>query len=188
MGASRVCLVCGTGFYAPPSVVARGWGKYCNFACAQIGRGRQRRISEAVRNRSRKTFGVAVPDPPLGPCWVWEGSIDHEGYGEIMVAGVDWRAHRLAWTTFVGPIAEGLTIDHLCRNRLCVNPRHMELVPLGENVRRGNGVPAHNARKEKCGHGHPFTEKNTYITPQGDRGCRTCRRAATRAHEERMRG
>jgi hypothetical protein len=89
-------------------------------------------------------------------------------------------AHRWIWTQTHGPIAPGLTIDHLCRNRACVNPDHLAVVSLRETLLRGDTIPAKNAAKTACPHGHPFTPENTYITqpttrkPRGQRQCRVC--------------
>ena len=69
-------------------------------------------------------------------CWLWTGQPDAAGYGRVSIANEVQYAHRVSWQTFIGPIPEGLTIDHLCRVRLCVNPAHLEPVTLAENVRR----------------------------------------------------
>jgi hypothetical protein len=71
-------------------------------------------------------------------CWLWVGAIGSSGYGRLKVAGRDVGAHRFAFELLVGPIPEGLTIDHLCRNRPCVKPDHLEPVTLAENTRRAN--------------------------------------------------
>ncbi len=88
--------------------------------------------------------------------------------------------HRYMWECRHGPIASELHVDHLCRNRACGNPAHMELVSPGENVLRGEGPTAINARKTHCIHGHEYTPENTYHRREGWRGCRTCRREAKR--------
>lgn len=109
-------------------------------------------------------------------CWPWTGYCNGDGYGIFNPQrGVKYRAHRFAYELFVGMIPEGLTVDHLCKNRRCCNPLHMELVTRGENALRGEGPCAMNARKTHCMHGHEFTPQNTRIKPEG-RECRACDR------------
>lgn len=83
---------------------------------------------------------VYLPSDPKD-CWLWKGSINPKtGYGKKQWFGETWLAHRWVWTMLFGSIPKNLTIDHLCRNRACVNPHHLETVPQEENIRRGNGT------------------------------------------------
>jgi len=113
-------------------------------------------------------------------CWLWKAARDLNGYGRIAYAGKEWKAHRLAYTVVVGPIPEGLTLDHLCRVRHCVNPAHLEPVTNRENLLRGNGWAGRHARKTHCPQNHPYDEANTYRMGANGRGCRTCAREAMR--------
>jgi hypothetical protein len=112
-------------------------------------------------------------------CWQWIGFIDTAGYARLARPGKSNRAARAAWELLVGPIPDGLTIDHLCRNRGCVNPEHLEPVTMGENTYRGTSFAAINRMKTSCPHGHPYDQENTYITA-GRRRCRACIREQAR--------
>jgi hypothetical protein len=105
-------------------------------------------------------------------CWQWIGYIDRHGYGKIFVTkGRTALTHRFVYQLCNGAIPEGLQLDHLCRNRACFNPEHLEPVTCGENLRRGwaarGGPPA-------CKNGHEYDEANTYTSPTGRRDCRIC--------------
>lgn len=124
---------------------------------------------------------VKMSPEPNG-CIRWTGRIDHHGYSEIRITlgrlkYRKCRAHRVAYEVFVGPIPEGLTIDHLCRNQWCVNPAHLEPVTSVVNVMRGESPFARHARKTHCKHGHEFTPENTYH-PRGIQTHRKCRECA----------
>lgn len=124
--------------------------------------------------------------PFLGPCWLWTPPPDPSGYGIINIGGVNTRAHRWSYEQENGTIPEGMVIDHLCRVRSCVNPAHLELVTLEENILRGFGPTAVNARKAECIHGHPLEGENLMINRSGGRQCRTCAREQARRWREEM--
>lgn len=126
-------------------------------------------------------------------CWQWTGAIElSQGYGQIRTGGPGGgrrtRAHRVAYELYVGPIPEGLQIDHLCRNRGCVNPSHLEAVDSRTNTLRGEGISAQYARRTICGKGHSLEGENLYwATPKNAnrpvRQCRECSREKRRAWE-----
>ncbi|MFC9891476.1 HNH endonuclease signature motif containing protein [Streptomyces pilosus] len=118
------------------------------------------------------------------PCWHWTGSVNRGGYGRISVKLDDgvWRpqsAHRAAYRIFIGPIPDGLELDHLCRVRKCCNPWHLEPVTKTVNVRRGLAPVTSGSwlrARTHCPQGHPYDEENT-AKRNGRRHCRTCDRA-----------
>lgn len=107
-------------------------------------------------------------------CWDWRGYV-HSGYGQFR-DGVAMRlAHRWSYEHYVGPIPKGLTLDHLCRNRGCVNPAHLEPVTNRENVMRGTGSSSRFARRDRCSAGHVYTPETTWIRTRNGRPSRVCR-------------
>lgn len=122
-------------------------------------------------------------------CWLAGRRLDPSGYKRSFVSQ-DHRprnpfSHRLSYEYFRSPIPEGLTIDHLCRVRHCVNPWHLEPVTRGENVARGYGVSARVVREGICKAGHPFTD--VYVRPNGKRECRVCQRLRDRVWQAKKR-
>lgn len=114
-------------------------------------------------------------------CWYWTGQVNKGGYGRVRDDAANGsrtvQAHRYVYEHLVGEIAEGLTLDHLCRRRRCVNPEHLDPCTIGENVHRSERTAAStNAAKTHCAHGHEFTADNTRLDADGHRVCRTCRR------------
>lgn len=117
----------------------------------------------------------------VGLCWEWtRAPRNQDGYGGVTYDGRRWLVHRLVWTLLVGPIPEGMTLDHLCRNHRCANPDHLEQVTLRENKRRGYSPPAIQARKGTCKRGHDMNDPANR-RPRAKGGCAICHRLDERA-------
>jgi hypothetical protein len=133
---------------------------------------RTRYIDDA--DRIRRNVEI---DPETG-CWNWQLCLKENGYGRVNVGGKLWHSHRLAYEAFIGEIPDGLDLDHLCRNRACCNPEHLEPVTARENHHRS---PVSNASKTHCPANHPYTPENVYWARGGTaRRCRICTREATK--------
>lgn len=148
--------------------------------------GRDRMATRYIKPISPKQFSAAAlvrfwaKVDKSKSCWLWLGSREVHGYGVWRT----FRAHRVAFTLAKGPIPDGLVIDHLCRTRLCVNPAHMEAVTSEENVARGIGASALNARKSHCINGHAVPLGRKY-GKRGGRECPECKREMRQADYRR---
>lgn len=124
------------------------------------------------------TSGCSDWSSRLSGCWHWLGALSENGYGIISLTGSgnrkSGRAHRYACRRSGLVIPDGFEVDHLCRVRPCVNPKHLEAVPQIVNNRRGTSASVSNAKKTHCPQGHPYDEENTKISSSGSRLCRTC--------------
>ncbi|BBA98295.1 hypothetical protein RVR_10508 [Actinacidiphila reveromycinica] len=123
-------------------------------------------------------------------CWEWTARRSEDGYGRYTFTSEgqkkDVGAHRLAYVLSIGPIGDGLTLDHRCRNRGCVNPDHLEPVTRRVNVLRGDTFASRQAAQTHCASGHEFTPENTYVW-NNHRYCRTCRRENRRRADAKRR-
>lgn len=136
---------------------------------------------ERFLEKVNKSGGMPAGPHPLfggGECWIWlgarRGSDMKDPYGAFRDAGKQNTAHRWSYEHFVEKIGdESATLDHLCRNRLCVNYSHLEVVSTQENTKRREDMRTH------CKHGHLYDDINTYHAPNGSRGCKTCRANAS---------
>lgn len=133
------------------------------------------KVSPWDRFMSKVDMNGPIPPhkPELGPCWIFNGPKTKDGYGKFTIGRLTITAHRYSYAHTNVEIPEGLKLDHLCKNRPCVNPAHHEPVTQRVNVLRSNSLQANNAAKTHCVNGHEFTPENTRISG-GWRVCREC--------------
>lgn len=133
-------------------------------------------------NLYERLFANCVYDPNTG-CVVWQGSTRPFGYGRISIDNYTRPVHRVAYELFA-PIPESLVLDHLCRNRACINANHLEPVTVAENNLRGMGCMADYARRTHCPQGHAYEGDNVWMIG-GARRCRSCKREENRRYRAR---
>ena len=150
-------------------------------------------IIASMPNRPSTTSNIERFEKKIGDrshCWTWAGTLHSNGYGlfDVRVATNSWKkvwAHRFAFETFVRPLADKETVDHLCRNIRCVNPSHLDGCSNHENnLRAPNTLAGANIRKIQCPKGHPYSGENLYYDG-GKRRCRECTREKNRAARAR---
>ena len=144
-------------------------------------------IVAGVKGSDADRFWSKVDAGAEDSCWHWTGSRHERGYGLFRVGSrTDGsarlvRAHRLAYELTIGPIPDGLVIDHVCMNPPCVNPTHLEAVTQAENMRRFA------AKRSACQNGHPWTDDSFVVTGQGHRTCAVCLSSSRARAKERRR-
>lgn len=132
--------------------------------------------------RAQERFASKVAEPDTNGCTLWVGLRSRQGYGRFSIGQTDHRAHKVAYEWAHGSVPVGLVLDHLCRNRACVNVAHLEAVAHAENVRRGS-----RANRTHCPQGHEYSPENTYVAKTGWRSCRECHRASSRESARKRR-
>lgn len=116
-------------------------------------------------------YANRVTDTDTG-CRLWTGQVNNWGYGVVSIGGIKYAAQRVFYELLVGPIPDGMVIDHTCRVHECVNVEHMQVVTRGENIALGR------LRNTHCRNGHLYDDENTQYSAQGWRMCRVCVRIA----------
>jgi hypothetical protein len=140
------------------------------------------RLTPASRFAAKIALGpLSLRHGAPGPCHLWTGAQTEKGYGSFWADGRTVKAHRYAYELYVGPIPAGLDVDHICRRRACVNPRHLRAVTHRDNILASTNHVARRAARTHCPAGHPYDDTHTYRAPNGTRKCRTCKAAAARA-------
>lgn len=138
-----------------------------------------RRTRNGVPVNGRSPRHLWFKDGETG-CWVWVARLDKDGYGLIDLDNRTIRAHRWMYAQHAGDIPEGMTVDHICFVRSCVNPDHLRLLSHAENARMQRS-----ALKTHCVHGHEYTDANTYLRRDGGRDCRACIRDRAKKYQSR---
>lgn len=135
-------------------------------------------------------MSYVMPEPNSG-CWLWTGTLNTQGYGRFHINGKRPMAHKYVFEALVKKVPEGLSLDHLCRVRCCVNPQHLEPVTTRENIMRGENKVAALAGRTHCNRGHEFTAENTSVRKHRGktyRGCKKCHCEDSRARTAQAKG
>jgi len=176
---TEMLCACGCG----KEIVSRAyyWGQERHRRFLQSHNSTHRSADVRFWEKVNKDGPIPKHRPDLGPCWQWVGCLNENGYGHFRnEQGKTVRAHLYSLKHAGICIPEGKEPDHLCRNRACVRPEHMEVVTRRINLLRGNGRTAENASKTHCPQGHPYDESNTrrVIRRNGliQRQCKACDR------------
>lgn len=157
--------------------------RWKNWGDPQVTYGHHPSAEQRFWSKVNKRGSMPPQSVAPGLCWEWTAAKTTGGYGQFWVNPHKVVSHRFAYEQLVGEIPEGLQLDHLCRNRACVNPRHLEPVTQQVNIFRGFSIATSNRLKTHCPQGHPYSAENTYIHPKNNgRICRACARQRGRTN------
>lgn len=172
------CLVCNQEFSSTLGNFNKG-RKHCSLKCGRITANKS--ITSTIDHVIQKIkFGAG--------CWVWKERKNQDGYGTLKFHGKRHHAHKFIYELFFGKVPNGLELDHLCSNRPCVNPNHLEPVTHKENIGRGR-TGKYLSERTHCKNGHEYNSENTRIsvavTGTTYRQCKQCLRDGTKRWRER---
>ena len=189
---ARTCEGCGATFTLRPN--ASRAQRFCSKSCANSRPRRRTPEAERFWPKVDKDGPVPAHAPELECCWLWAYAyLNDNGYGQFSLTGRRLvLAHDWAWEQEHGPVPVGLELDHLCRNRACVRPSHLEAVTRAVNAQRGlkGDLKAVTPLRGRCANGHLMTPENRYLRKDGTGkkvGCRQCSRDASRRYYDRTR-
>lgn len=190
---AKTCVWCAMEFETRATYVKLGRSRYCSRSCASQASGGPKLKTESERFwiKVDKNGPIPIDRHDLGNCWIWIAYRNQAGYGWFKLGsrrdGTEGQvqAHIWLYEYEIGPVPDGLELDHLCRNRACVRPTHLEAVLHRINVLRGEATSAKNAKKTHCPKNHSYSGDNLIITSRGTRACRICVTEQRRAWGEK---
>lgn len=144
------------------------------------GIGRAAADAMSLSTADARRFLAKIRHDETTGCWEWVAARNTYGYGQFKHGSGMRPAHRVSYEAVCGPIPDGLQIDHLCRNRACVNPAHLEAVTCRINLLRGDTTTARRAAVTHCPAGHVYAQDNLRVTRNGTRKCKACHRIRER--------
>lgn len=176
-------VVCDCGVRKTVSIndLTAGRTKSCGCLRRDVLKERARTLADKFWEKVNKDGPIPAYRPDFDPCWLWTAAVNANGYGIMFTREESTLAHRISFALSGRIVPAGTQLDHLCRVRHCVNPKHLEAVTPRVNTHRGYT----NATKTHCPQGHPYSGDNLYLSPRGNRQCRECVRRSQMRYKKR---